>query len=323
MKRLKLAAAALSMAIIGGCAVPNECNTSSAEEVFTVSEAAQTQQSEPLISYSELLQCRYHDERDFRTYHERSEVYPYSGEIISGVVPHHLTAGYMISGFFKTAAESRQDIETVVILAPLHYSSDKMLITSDKGWAAPYGTVSCDNEASEVFVDRLGAQKDDEMLQYDHSASSHIPFVKYYLPDAEVACLLVSPKADKDTPQRIADALFELSQQKECLFLFSIDFSHYLTPDEADKNDADTLAAVMAGDTDLIERMKNDNVDSPYFLSAYVRLSQAFGGTLTAADNSNTCKLLELPFNSNSFPDGVTSYFVYLTSKQLSQTTAN
>ncbi len=325
MKQYKLIAALLFALSISGCAEPVEDGGAAATSVSSevthqaiagesTDSSADMEGSEPPLVYSELLQCRYFDESSFHLYDSRSEDYLYNGEILAGVVPHHLTAGHMISGFFRAAAESRPNIETVVIIAPQHYESDRLLLTSHKGWASPYGAISCDTEVSSDFVNSLGAVIDDEMLQYDHSASSHIPFVKRYLPNAKVACLLVSPRAG-ELPQQIADLLYELSQQKQCLFLFSIDFSHYLTPDEADANDAETLEAVLSADTAAIHRMSNDNVDSPYCLSTYVRLSQTLGSEITVADNSNTFKLLNYPYNSNHFPEGVTSYFVFITSK--------
>ncbi len=327
MKRLKLFAALLLALSISACDTPEELESADSSDVQTIGAEEHSsrssadgepseEESEPPLSYSELLECRYFDEGSFFLYDSRAEDYSGKGEVLGGVVPHHLTAGHFISGYLKAAAASRDDIETVVIVAPQHYESDKLMITSLNGWASPFGAVECDDEAAQRFADTLGAECDDEMMMHDHSASSHIPFVKYYLPEAEVACLLVSPRAGAGVSQRIADTLYELSQEKECLFLFSIDFSHYLSPDEADENDAETLAAMLASDTAAIERMGNDNVDSPYCLSAYVRLSELLDGEVRSADNSNTFKLLNYPYNSTYFPEGVTSYFVFLTEKE-------
>lgn len=196
----------------------------------------------------------------------------------------------------------------------MHYPSDRKLCTSEKSWATPWGAAEMDAEITALFTERLGAAEDDEMLQHDHSASSHIPFAKYYFPNAKTACLLVSPKADKELPERLASLLYEISELKSCLFVFSIDFSHYLSPEDAALHDKETLDAVLAGDTDSIERMTNDNVDTPYCLSAFVRLAALLGTGITAADNSNTARVLNYPYNEALFPEGVTSYFVYIAS---------
>lgn len=279
---------------------------------FEVSESLQTTDDYKNILGSETLECRYYNENDFLLYDSRGEAYPASGEILCGVVPHHLTAGHMISGFFKAAAESRPDVETVIIIAPMHYPSDNTLCTSETDWAAPYGRLETDKEITALFTDKLDAEADDEMMQYDHSASAHIPFVKYYFPEAKSACLLVSPREREDFPQRLAEVLAEAAKMKSCLFVFSIDFSHYLPPEIADMHDGETLESVLSGDTAAIEQMTDNNVDSPYCLSTYVRLTETLGGEITAADNSNTSKVREIPYSEALFPEGVTSYFVYI-----------
>lgn len=313
MKRIKFIALPISAALML-CSCSEENNT--AEEAtspavsFEVSESLQTT-SENIIG-SETLECRYYNESDFLLYDSRGEKYPADGEILCGVVPHHLTAGHMIAGFFKAAAESRPDAETVVIIAPMHYQSDNTLCTSESDWTAPYGRLETDKEIIALFTDKLGASADDEMMQYDHSASAHIPFIKYYFPEAKSACLLVSPREKEDFPKKLAEVLAEAAEIKNCLFVFSIDFSHYLPPELADMHDGETLEAVLNGDTSAIEHMTNSNVDSPYCLSAYVRLTEALGGKIAAADNSNTSKVREVPYSVSLYPEGVTSYFVYI-----------
>lgn len=314
MKRIKIIAAAMSAILLCGCSEKSNSAEEFSSPAVAPMETESVQTAYENILGSETLECRYYNEKDFLLYDSRGEKYPVGGEVLCGVVPHHLTAGHMISGFFKTAAESRPDVETVVIIAPMHYSSDNAntLCTSEIDWAAPYGRLETDREITSLFMDKLGAVADDEMVQYDHSASAHIPFVKYYFPEAKSACLLVSPRETEDFLQRLAEALAEAAEMKSCLFVFSIDFSHYLPPQEADMRDSETLEAVLAGDTAAIEHMTDNNVDSPYCLSAYVRLTEMLGGEITAADNSNTSKIREIPYSGSLFPDGVTSYFVYI-----------
>ena len=324
MKRIKfIIAIAMAAALLCGCMPSNDSleANDTAEEIFppavsiSETESLQTTSAYENILGSETLECRYYNERDFLLYDSRGEAYSVSGDVLCGVVPHHLTAGHMIAGFFKAAAESRPDVETVVIIAPMHYPSDNTLCTSESDWAAPYGRLETDRSITALFTDKLGASVDDEMMQYDHSASSHIPFVKYYFPDTRSACLLVSPREREDFPQKLAEVLAEAAEMKNCLFVFSIDFSHYLPAELADMHDGETLEAVLSGDTAAIEQMTNDNVDTPYCLSTYVRLTERLGGEITAADNSNTSKVREIPYSGSLFPEGVTSYFVYISAK--------
>lgn len=266
------------------------------------------------IPRSELLRCLYYDDREFCEYEEKSVIYETGGEPLCGVAPHHLAAGHFIAGLYRTAAEKREKTDTVVLIAPMHYDGRNTLITSAKGWDTAFGAADCDTELAGIFTDELGAVEDDEMVQYDHSASSHIPFIKRYLPGAKVVCLLVSPKEPPDISERIAQVLGKIAETRNCFFAFSIDFSHYLDPDEADRHDAQTLEAVLAGDTGRIARFTNANVDTPYCLNAFIRLSGELGGRIKRADNSNTLRVGELPYDRTLFPEGVTSYFVFIAS---------
>ncbi len=303
----RIAAILLLMAVSG-------CSTAKTEplpEAVTVTTEAKTEEN--VKSASEMLECRHYSESIFQLSDRRGSPYKTEGEILCGVVPHHLTAGYFISGFLKATAESRSNIETVVIVAPLHYESMNDFSTTDKDWVTPFGVLETDRELTSLFKEKLGAVSDDEMLQHDHSAASHIPFVKYYLPEVKTACLLIAPQKNGGISEEIAELLSEMAEMKSCLFLFSIDFSHYLSPEEADYYDEITLDAVLSGDTEEIEAMTNNNVDSPVCLSTYVRLSELLGGRITAADNSNTWEITELPYNKETFPEGVTSYFSFIT----------
>lgn len=273
-----------------------------------------TEKTEPLPDYSSLMECIYYNEDMFHIYTNTAENYGNGKKILCGTAPHHLTAGRMIAGFYEAAAESRNDVETVVICAPLHYVEKGSTCTTDTGWNTAFGPVHNDKELSQLLVSQLGADVNKELMEYDHAISSHIPFVKYYFPDAKTVSLLISPAEDKDFPERLSETLYEMSEMKNCLFVFSIDFSHYLEPMETESCDRETLEAVLSGDTDTIEKMGNDNVDTPYGLSTFVKLSHKLNGNITCADNIHTQNILGIPYNENDFPEGLTSYFVFLTS---------
>ena len=314
MRAHKLSAllTAAVLAVSGCAAVPEPALT---EDISAAEPPAQTVRTAEAISdyipRAELLDCLYYVDKDFHVHEERSVIYETEGAPLCGVAPHHLAAGHLIAGMYRTAAQ-REDIDTVVLIAPMHYDTANTLTTSLKGWNTAFGAVRNDTEITQMFIDRLGAAADDYMTEYDHSASSHIPFIRRYLPDAKVSVLLVSPKEHRDIPLRLSELLSEIAGIRNCFFAFSIDFSHYLDPDDADRHDAQTLDAVMNGDTAAIERFTNSNVDTPYCLSTFVRLSELSGCRITKADNSNTYRVGSLPYNRTLFPEGVTSYFVFL-----------
>jgi AmmeMemoRadiSam system protein B len=263
------------------------------------------------IKNDTLLECRFYNENDFNMYDFQSKAYDTDSEIRCGVVPHHLLAGKMIAGFFKTAAQNNSNIDTVVIVAPIHEPKNDKLCTSMSDWKAPDGILKNDTDFSERFITKLGAVENDEVLQSDHSASALIPFVKHYLPSASVACLLVARNAGKNMPDKISEMLSDFSEDKNCLFVFSVDFSHYLKPDNTRRHDEETLAAVMNCDLERIASMTNDNMDSPICIGTFLRLANNCGWTVSMLDHSNSLEISKLPYTHPSFENGLTSYFIF------------
>jgi len=258
-----------------------------------------------------LLNCNFFDENEFGIYTSQAKVYDMNGKILCGTVPHHLLAGKMIAGFFKTAAENRADIETVVVIAPIHEPLNNKLCVSIADWATPFGVLKNDCDLSRRLINGTGAAIDDDMVEKDHSASSLIPFVKYYFPQASAACFLIAGGADKTIPERVSEILEEFAGEKNCLFVFSVDFSHYLTPGQTRERDNETLEAVMSGNVNLIAGMDNGNMDSPKCVCAFLHLTKRLNGNVLMLDHSNSLEISRLPYTSPDFDEGLTSYFVF------------
>ena len=314
---IRLSKKILIALLLIGCLLSVGCNSNyqlnSKQKTYTLVPDLNTEEQHIDVKLSgSLLECNFYNEREFNLFDIQSKPYDVENEIWCGVVPHHLVAGKLIANFFKAASENRKnEIDTVVIIAPIHEPKNNRICTTLSDWKAPTGTLSTDKNLSEKFVTKLNAVVDNEMLQSDHSASGLIPFVKYYFPSASVACLLVSRTADADTPERVSELLAEFSKEKNCLFVFSVDFSHYLNPDEATKHDDETLKAVTGNDLEGISKMGNNNMDSPYCVSTFLRLNDISGGQIKLLDHSNSFEILELPYTHPSFKDGVTSYFIF------------
>ncbi len=300
-----------------GCAEASGAANTETENLsgeYPSSESVSPENTESLSDRQErLLSCDFYDERTFAVHDKISEAYDTGGKLLGGVVTHHLLAGKMIAGFFKTAAENRGDeIKTVVIIAPMHYPEGDMLCTSERSWQTPFGKTETDSELTGRFISELGAAEDSEMLVRDHSASSLLPYVKYYLPDAKAACLLISGQADKTIPSKTAELLKEMSEDKSCLFVFSIDFSHYLPPEKTEEMDKITLDAVMSRDLDRIAEMTDDNIDSPRCMCTFLELMDMLGGDVRSADHGNSLSMSDVPYTKSSFGEGLTSYFVFI-----------
>jgi AmmeMemoRadiSam system protein B len=256
------------------------------------------------------LTCNFFDEMSFSTATGWAEPYEVGGKLLCGVVPHHLLADRMIASFFNTAAKNRPGIETVIIIAPMHDGERGKLATTRSGWRTPTGDLPVNDDIAEIFIRELGAVVDDRLLREDHSASALVPFVSYYFPGAKTACLLISKLSSSDTPLRVAEMLASVAEAQNCLLVFSVDFSHYLTPLETDAHDMQTREAVMSGDLESIMRMGNDNMDSTACVSAFILFTELMAGGIQELDHSNSLIISGLHPSDPAFAEGLTSYFI-------------
>jgi MEMO1 family protein len=288
-------------------------------------------QAPPLQSQS-FLNCKYYNSKDFMgsvsaagsvtaasaaTGAEANTVVNTS-VIVGGVVPHHLLAGKMIAVFFKTLSESNPD--TLVILAPNHGRiGHNSINTSLLGWNTDLGTLENDSVLTNWIISKIGASQDNTLMEEEHSISSLIPYIKYYMPDVKIVPILLHgnypANKSEELGKKLADELSGLSGKSNTygtVIIASVDFSHYLDAAAADKMDEKTLSAIKAFDIRSIGMMGNDNLDSPpsiiALLSAMKELKAA-GLEVTGHNNSSII--------AGKGADYTTSYFTILFRHQL------
>jgi len=242
------------------------------------------------------LHCKYYNEKDFmssvigkteaRT-EGRFSVLPCS--IAGGVVPHHLLADKMIAEFFQTLSYSSP--ETVVVIAPNHKRVGMNGIhTSTLSWGTAFGVLESDQLLTEMLVSDFKASQSTTLMEEEHSISSLVPYIKYYLPNTKIVPILLhgnyTVKDSQELGERLAEALSDnkgtsgntsLSGHSNIAIVASVDFSHYLDEDTADKMDVTTLAAIQSNDIVSISMMGNDNLDSPPSIMVLMRAMEKAG----------------------------------------------
>lgn len=266
-----------------------------------------------IIPKSTPLSCPYYDRNSFSVHTADAADYEYNGEIFCGTIPHHLLAGRLIAGFLEAAASSRKQTDTVtdtvIVTATMHFTEDDPICTSLCDWDTPFGKLECDTVLTGAIMEETGAVCDDDMAMLDHGISALVPYIKYYFPDSEIAFVLVDNMADKDIPERLARLY--ASFDKDCLFLFSADFSHYLPAHDTEKHDLETIEAVAEMDYGKVAAMTDDNVDSPYVLGTFMHLAENCGAKPTLLGRSNSMLISGVPYSEKAYPEGLTSYQVY------------
>lgn len=209
--------------------------------------------------------------------------------IAGGILPHHLLAGNMIAEFFETLSENPP--ETLVVIGPNHKRTGiGGLHTSTLDWGTSFGVVETDQDLTQRLVTEYNALQNDSLMENEHSVSSLVPYVSYYLPGTKLAPILLHGNYPAEDSLKLGSFLAQtVKSDPGIAVIASIDFSHYLDTDSAGKMDEITLEAIRSRDLNSISRMGNDNLDSPAslitFLGAMDQIGAA-GPEVTAHDNS-------------------------------------
>jgi len=247
------------------------------------------------------LQEMFYEQENFTRAVKSAEETIEENNIYSIVVPHHLLASEYIARLIKMS--SARDIKTVVILGPNHENlgSDSAIITKAK-WDTPFGLVGVQGELVDNLVADLGLELRHQAFVDEHSIGAITPFVKYYLPEAEILPIILTSYASVRDAEEISQWLVD-NLSEEALVITSIDFSHYLTKEQADQNDKIIRQLILDRDIEKIAVLNNDYIDSPISLATAL---------IYANQNNLQTKIV---YNSNSFdfsvikPIETTSYF--------------
>ncbi len=252
----------------------------------------------------EYLKCNFYNEKDFRKSVTEASGTPLPGaSVCGGITPHHLLAGSLISSFMKTV--SAADPEVVVVLAPNHKGLGVNYVqTSSLDWQTPFGILKAAAEDAESLVNGGISGSNSALMQEDHSISGLVPYIKYYMPNARILPLLLNGNNSLDDSRRLGEAIQNKLKGKKYIVIASIDFSHYLTLDKADKMDEVTLKAINDRNLKEIDGMGNDNLDSPPTLISFLSAMTAEGADKSKLlAHSNSARIIKIN------PKETTSYF--------------
>ncbi|HYW97234.1 MAG TPA: AmmeMemoRadiSam system protein B [Bacteroidales bacterium] len=187
--------------------------------------------------------------------HEKPAInYDLAEKHIEGaVLPHagHLFSGYQTVHFFEILAAGRQDIETFVIIHPIHRGGDIDYAADDHyRWRTPLGEIPVD----QAFIEAMNIEKSGEMHKWEHSAEVMLPFIQKY-EETNVRIVPVGmgwqhPEASR----RVADAIIDAEKKtgRKICVIASSDFSHYLDPETGRRKDQLVLDHILRMEPDEI-----------------------------------------------------------------------
>lgn len=254
---------------------------------------------------SKNIECLYYNKTDFINvldYEIKQDV----GAIHGCIVPHHLVAKDLIHEVFQNARKNKY--KTVVLIGPDHESTEKgKIFTTMSDWQTPTGILKTDSELTKELLKNRFVIEDNNKLTIEHSTSSIIPFIKYYLEDVKVVTLVLTKQVKLEDIEKLVDTLNDNVNIDETLFIASVDFSHYLDLNNANKMDFISMEAIQNKNINKIMTFTNDNLDSPISIVTMIKIMDKAGITgKTVLNHSNSELILKKKIEET------TSYITYL-----------
>ncbi|MDH4198351.1 MAG: AmmeMemoRadiSam system protein B, partial [Candidatus Aminicenantes bacterium] len=170
------------------------------------------------------------------------------------IAPH---AGYIYSG--PTAGRAYHLVrggpyDIVVIIGPSHnYGFRGCSVYPKGGFETPLGVAAVDAEAAAAITRAGGFDFVREAYAKEHSVEVQVPFVQRALPDAKIVPIIMGDQ-DTETTKALAAALVKGLRGRRALVVASTDLSHYLTPNQAELRDRETVKLIKEFRTDVILR---------------------------------------------------------------------
>ncbi|MEO0210292.1 MAG: AmmeMemoRadiSam system protein B [candidate division WOR-3 bacterium] len=160
------------------------------------------------------------------------------------ILPH---AGYIYSGRVAALGYSLIPKETsrLILLGPSHHYPLRGIAVWNEGvWETPLGDVGIDYEVADALI-RLGVFHPDIRPHLpEHSLEVHAPFIKHFLPEAQIVPLLVGTM-DSHELEEAAEVLRRLLDGRT-LIIASSDLYHGYSYEECIEQDKETLSRIKA-----------------------------------------------------------------------------
>lgn len=250
------------------------------------------------------IECLYYNTADFLNVKEYN-LNKDAGTIHGCIVPHHLLAKDLIHEVFQNI--KKDEYKTVVLIGPDHESVNKgKIFTTLSDYQTPMGILETDDKITSELLKNSFIIANDEKLTKEHSTSSIVPFIKNYLDDVKVITLVLTKQVTLEDIDLLVEKLYENVNMDETLFIASVDFSHYLDLDNANKMDLISMDAIKNKDIKRIMTFNNDNLDSPNSVVTMLKMMDKAKLNGNVLNNSNSELILKDNINET------TSYITYL-----------
>jgi poly-gamma-glutamate synthesis protein (capsule biosynthesis protein) len=196
------------------------------------------------------------------------------GQITGLTVPHHLLAKDIIAKAYDFISYGKYG--NILILSPDHYNlGDSNISVSEQNFSTVFGEVKIDLKATKK-LEKLPFVHNQNLFYREHGIGVQLPFIKYYFPNTNVIIITLKNTTPRIELDQFVDKLKTIIS-KNTLIIQSTDFSHYLTPKEAEIYDQQTIKILNQSDpSKLFTLNQPSNIDSIPAQYVQMRLQNEF-----------------------------------------------
>lgn len=224
--------------------------------------------------------------------------------ITAATIPHHLIPSHLIADFFYRLAQ--QPVDTIILIGPNHHEAGSHLVlTSEYSWQTPFGLVHPDQIIISQLTNRTLINIDEQILVNEHSVAGIMPYLKHYLPRAQVVPIILSARLNLEQIQQLSNELTSIIKSRHhTAIVAAVDFSHYLTSQEAQTKDEITLQLIKERNYQALINLDDSHLDSPASIILLLQtLEQTGDYQPQILHHTNSAQIL------NDYTTATTSYF--------------
>lgn len=233
---------------------------------------------------------------------------PSYADVLGTILPHHTVAHEMICDFFAKASK-KNTYDLIVVISPNHASLGKQFQVSLKNYLTYNGQVMTDRHIAGALINsKLAVEVSDDVLTKEHGQLVHMNYIGYYFEKTPVLSIMINETRSYEGIREFSEVILNSVKDKKVLYIASIDFSHYLTLDQADKNDAMTEVLLEQNNPERMISLSNDYIDSPSCYALLIELLKKSGTyTTMEVEHNNSAVIL----NKKNIAQ-TTSYFSFI-----------
>lgn len=231
--------------------------------------------------------CNFIDERSFIKSINESTLISEEDNIIAGIIPHHDVASKYVASLYMTIANKKQP-EVIILIGPNHPGEGPRFQIGNYDFNTRAGVVKSDSD----IINNLANYPDinyaiEEVFKNEHSVGLHMNYIKQYFNKAKVVPITIGETRNDEGILDVAKAITTEIKDKEFIIIASIDFSHYLTLEEANEKDEITRKIIEESDVDRMIGLSNDHIDSPSSYALLIEILNELGIDYTCKINGH------------------------------------